>query len=251
MARRKKGVEQPIGVGLTTKQMKRKKPLSGDYLVNIEPISENQKRLFNSYKEGKHLVAYGCAGTGKTFITLYNALRDVLDESSPYEKIYIVRSLVATREIGFLPGDYEDKSDIYQVPYKHMVKYMFQMSSDADFEMLYGNLKAQDTIKFWSTSFLRGTTLDNAIVIVDEYQNLNFHELDSIITRIGENSKICFCGDARQTDLVKTNDKNGIVDFMNILRKMPSFDIIEFEIDDIVRSGLVKEYIIAKMEAGM
>ena len=251
MARRKKGVEQPIGVGLTTKQMKRKKPLSSDYLINIEPISENQRRLFNSYKEGKHLVAYGCAGTGKTFITLYNAIRDVLDESSPYEKIYIVRSLVATREIGFLPGDYEDKSDIYQVPYKHMVKYMFQMSSDADFEMLYGNLKAQDTIKFWSTSFLRGTTLDNAIVIVDEYQNLNFHELDSIITRIGENSKICFCGDARQTDLVKTNDRNGIVAFMNILRKMSSFDIIEFEIDDIVRSGLVKEYIIAKMEAGM
>jgi len=251
MARRKKGAEQPIGVGLTTKQMKRKKPLSSDYLINIEPISENQRRLFNSYKEGKHLVAYGCAGTGKTFITLYNAIRDVLDESSPYEKIYIVRSLVATREIGFLPGDYEDKSDIYQVPYKHMVKYMFQMSSDADFEMLYGNLKAQDTIKFWSTSFLRGTTLDNAIVIVDEYQNLNFHELDSIITRIGENSKICFCGDARQTDLVKTNDRNGIVDFMNILRKMSSFDIIEFEIDDIVRSGLVKEYIIAKMEAGM
>ena len=248
MPRRKKGVEQPIGVGLTTKQMKRKKPLSSDYLINIEPISENQRRLFNSYKEGKHLVAYGCAGTGKTFITLYNAIRDVLDESSPYEKIYIVRSLVATREIGFLPGDYEDKSDIYQVPYKHMVKYMFQMSSDADFEMLYGNLKAQDTIKFWSTSFLRGTTLDNAIVIVDEYQNLNFHELDSIITRIGENSKICFCGDARQTDLVKTNERNGIVDFMNILRKMSSFDIIEFEIEDIVRSGLVKEYIIAKLE---
>ncbi len=251
MPRRKKGVEQPIGVGLTTKQMKRKRPLGSEYLVNIEPISENQKRLFNSYKEGKHLVAYGCAGTGKTFITLYNALKDVLNENTSYEKIYIVRSLVATREIGFLPGDYEDKSDIYQVPYKHMVKYMFQMSSDADFEMLYGNLKAQDTIKFWSTSFLRGTTLDNAIVIVDEYQNLNFHELDSIITRIGENSKICFCGDARQTDLVKTNDRNGIVDFMNILRKMPSFDIIEFEIDDIVRSGLVKEYIIAKMEAGM
>ena len=251
MPRRKKGVEQPIGVGLTTKQMKRKRPLGSEYLVNIEPISENQKRLFNSYKEGKHLVAYGCAGTGKTFITLYNALKDVLNENTSYEKIYIVRSLVATREIGFLPGDYEDKSDIYQVPYKHMVKYMFQMSSDADFEMLYGNLKAQDTIKFWSTSFLRGTTLDNAIVIVDEYQNLNFHELDSIITRIGENSKICFCGDARQTDLVKTNDRNGIVDFMNILRKMPSFDIIEFEIDDIVRSGLVKEYIIVKMEAGM
>lgn len=247
---RKKKAEQPIGVGLTTKQMKRKKPLGASYLVDIEPITENQKTLFNSYNEGKHLVAYGAAGTGKTFVTLYNAIKDVLDETTPYERIYIVRSLLATREIGFLPGDYEDKSDIYQVPYKHMVKYMFQLSSDADFEMLYGNLKSQDTIKFWSTSFLRGTTLDNAIVIVDEFQNLNFHELDSIITRVGENSRVCFCGDARQTDLVKTNDRNGIVDFMNILRKMPSFDIIEFDIDDIVRSGLVKEYIVAKLEFG-
>ena len=249
MPRRKK-TEQPIGVGLTTKQMKRKKPLSASYLVDIVPITENQKTLFNSYNEGKHLVAYGAAGTGKTFVTLYNAIKDVLDETTPYEKIYIVRSLVATREIGFLPGDYEDKSDIYQVPYKHMVKYMFQMSSDADFEMLYGNLKSQDSINFWSTSFLRGTTLDNAIVIVDEFQNLNFHELDSIMTRVGQDAKIMFCGDATQSDLVKTNDRNGIVDFMNILRKMPSFDIIEFGIDDIVRSGLVKEYIIAKLESG-
>ena len=249
MPRRKK-TEQPIGVGLTTKQTRRKKPLSASYLVDIVPITENQKILFKSYDEGKHLIAYGAAGTGKTFVTLYNAIKDVLDEKTPYEKIYIVRSLVATREIGFLPGDYEDKSDIYQVPYKHMVKYMFQMSSDADFEMLYGNLKSQDSINFWSTSFLRGTTLDNAIVIVDEFQNLNFHELDSIMTRVGQDSKIMFCGDATQSDLVKTNDRNGIVDFMNILRKMPSFDIIEFDIDDIVRSGLVKEYIVAKLESG-
>ena len=247
---RKKKTEQPIGVGLTTKQTRRKKPLSASYLVDIVPITENQKILFKSYDEGKHLIAYGAAGTGKTFVTLYNAIKDVLDETTPYEKIYIVRSLVATREIGFLPGDHEDKSDIYQVPYKHMVKYMFQMSSDADFEMLYGNLKSQDSINFWSTSFLRGTTLDNAIVIVDEFQNLNFHELDSIMTRVGQDSKIMFCGDATQSDLVKTNDRNGIVDFMNILRKMPSFDIIEFDIDDIVRSGLVKEYIIAKLESG-
>ncbi len=252
MARRKRAnSEQPIGVGLTTKQMKRKKPLSADYLVNIEPLNDNQKRLYDSYKKGKHLVAYGVAGTGKTFISLYNAINDVLSENTPYEHIYLVRSLVATREIGFLPGDHEDKADIYQIPYKNMVKYMFQMPSDADFEMLYGNLKAQDTIKFWSTSFLRGTTLDNSIVIVDEFQNLNFHELDSIITRVGENTRIMFCGDASQSDLVKVNDRNGIVDFMNILRKMPSFDIIEFGISDIVRSGLVKEYLTAKIELGM
>ena len=251
MARKKRGSDQAIGVGLTAKQMKRKKPLNLDYLVDIEPLSDSQKKIFESYSNNKHFIAYGAAGTGKTFITLYNALKDVLDENTPYEKIYLVRSLVATREIGFLPGDHEDKADIYQIPYKNMVKYMFQMPSDADFEMLYGNLKAQETIKFWSTSFIRGTTLDNSIIIVDEFQNLNFHELDSIITRVGENTKICFCGDASQTDLVKTNDKNGIVDFMNILRKMPSFDIIEFGIDDIVRSGLVKEYIIAKLEAGL
>ena len=251
MPRKKKASgDQPIGIGLTTKQIKRKKPINTNYLLDIEPITDNQKRLFESYKEGKHLVAYGTAGTGKTFVTLYNALKQILDETTPYERIYLVRSLVSTREIGFLPGDHEDKADIYQIPYKNMVKYMFQMPSDADFEMLYGNLKAQESIKFWSTSFIRGTTLDNAIVIVDEFQNLNFHELDSIITRVGENSKIMFCGDSSQTDLIKTNDRNGIVDFMNVLRKMPSFDIIEFGIDDIVRSGLVKEYIIAKLEMG-
>ena len=247
---RKKKTEQPIGVGLTAKQMRRKKPINTDLLVDIEPLTENQKRLYTSYSEGKHLVAYGVAGTGKTFITLYNALCDVLDTSTPYDKIYLVRSLVSTREIGFLPGDHEDKSSLFQVPYKNMVKYMFQMPSDADFEMLYGNLKAQETIKFWSTSFIRGTTLDNAIVIVDEFQNLNFHELDSIITRVGANTKIMFCGDATQTDLIKTNERNGIVDFMRILRAMPSFDVIEFGLEDIVRSGLVKEYLVAKLDSG-
>jgi predicted ribonuclease YlaK len=251
MARKRKTNDQPIGVGLTAKQMKRKKPINMDFLIDIEPLTDNQKRLFNAYSDNKHLVAYGAAGTGKTFITLYNALQDVLDETTPYEKIYIVRSLVATREIGFLPGDHEDKSSLYQIPYKNMVKYMFQMPSDSEFEMLYGNLKTQGTISFWSTSFLRGTTLDNCIIIVDEFQNLNFHELDSIITRVGENSKIFFCGDATQSDLVKTNERNGIVDFMRILNAMPSFDVIEFGIDDIVRSGLCKEYLVAKNELNL
>jgi len=249
---RRKSGEQPIGVGITTRGMRRnKKAINSDLLLEIDPLTENQEKLFSSYDDQKNLVAYGAAGTGKTFITLYNALKDVLDERSLYEKIYIVRSLVATREIGFLPGDHEDKSSLYQIPYKNMVKYMFQMPDDAAFEMLYGNLKTQGTISFWSTSFIRGTTLDNAIIIVDEFQNLNFHELDSIITRVGENTKIMFCGDATQSDLVKTNEKNGIVDFMRILRAMPSFDIVEFGVEDIVRSGLCKEYIIAKTELGL
>jgi predicted ribonuclease YlaK len=234
MARRKRTNDQPIGVGLTTRQAKKKKALGNEYLLDIDPLTDNQRKLYDAYAEGKHLVAYGCAGTGKTFITLYNALREVLDERTPYEKIYLVRSLVATREIGFLPGSYEDKSDIYQIPYKNMVKYMFQMPSDAEFEMLYGNLKSQETIKFWSTSFLRGTTLDNSIVIVDEFQNCTAHELDSIITRVGENSKIMFCGDATQSDLQKTNERNGIVDFMRMsCVKCHLVDIIEFGVEDI------------------
>jgi phosphate starvation-inducible protein PhoH len=128
---------------------------------------------------------------------------------------------------------------------------MFEMPTPADFEMLYGNLKAQDTIDFWSTSFIRGTTFDKSIIIVDEYQNLNYHELDSIMTRVGQDSKIMFCGDATQTDLTRENERNGIVDFMRILRLMSSMEVIEFGVEDIVRSGLVKEYILAKLELGI
>ena len=238
---RKKKADQPIGVGLSmsAKQMKRKKPINTDLMRDIEPLTANQQSLFDAYAAGKHLVAYGCAGTGKTFITLYNALQDVLDPNTPYDKVYIVRSLVATREIGFLPGDHEDKSSLYQIPYKHMVKYMFEMRTEADFQMLYGNLKTQGTIDFWSTSFIRGTTFDKAIIIVDEFQNLNYHELDSIMTRVGEDTKIMFCGDATQTDLLKQNERNGIHDFMRVLRLMSSVDIIELGVEDIVRSGLV------------
>jgi len=247
----RKRAPNPVPFGMSNRQMKRKKPINLDIMKTIDPLTDNQEALFKQYKLEQNIVAYGAAGTGKTFITLYNALRDVLNEKTPYEKIYLVRSLVATREIGFLPGDHEDKSSLYQIPYKNMVKYMFEMPDDSAFEMLYGNLKTQGTISFWSTSFIRGTTLDNAIIIVDEFQNLNFHELDSIITRVGENSKIMFCGDATQSDLVKTNERNGIVDFMRILRVMPSMSMIEFGVEDIVRSGLCKEYLVAKMELNL
>lgn len=248
--RRRNSGDTPIGIGTTSRNRKKRKPISSDTLLDIQPLTKNQTTLFDAYDSDKHLFVYGCAGTGKTFCALYLALKDVLDELTPYDKIVIVRSLVSTREIGFLPGDHEDKSSLYQIPYKNMVKYMFECNTDAEFEMLYGNLKAQETIKFWSTSFIRGTTLDNSIIIVDECQNLNFHELDSIITRVGDNSRIMFCGDATQSDLTKTNERNGILDFMKIIQRMPEFESIEFGIEDIVRSGLVKSYIVNKMAAG-
>jgi len=247
---RKKTTKAP-GQGMTAKQMKRRKPISEEYMLPIEPLTDNQKVMWDQWDEGKMIYAYGVAGTGKTFIALYKALKEVLNDYTPYEKIYIVRSLVATREIGFLPGDHEDKSSLYQIPYKKMVQSMFEMPDDNSYEMLYDNLKAQETISFWSTSFIRGTTLDNAIVIIDEAQNLNFHELDSIITRIGQDSKIVFCGDQAQTDLIRTNERTGILDFQRIIQNMEEFSLIEFGIDDIVRSGIVKSYLISKINLGL
>ena len=241
----------PSTVGMSKKMLKRKKPINSNYFLDVGPITENQEIFFNEWKNGKNLFAYGAAGTGKTFIALYLALKDVIDEETPYDKVYIVRSLVSTREIGFLPGTHEDKSELYQVPYKNMVRNMFHMPDQASFDMLYDNLKNQETISFWSTSFLRGTTLDDAIVIVDESQNLNFHELDSIITRVGQDSKIIFCGDINQSDLQRTNERNGILDFQRILQGMEEFEEIEFGISDIVRSGLVKSYLISKMTLGL
>ena len=237
--------------GMSKKMMKRKKPINQTYFLDVNPITENQQLFFDEWTKGKNLFAFGAAGTGKTFIALYLALKEVMNEESPYDKVYIVRSLVSTREIGFLPGTHEDKSELYQIPYKNMVRHMFEMPDDTSFDMLYDNLKHQETISFWSTSFLRGTTLDDAIVIVDECQNLNFHELDSIITRVGQDSKIVFCGDVNQSDLQRTNERNGILDFQRILEGMDEFSMVEFGINDIVRSGLVKSYLISKMTLGL
>ena len=251
MPRNRKKTSDFDFVNSSPKKMRRKKPINSEQLTDIQPLTDNQKLVFDAYENNKNLFLYGCAGTGKTFIAMYLALKEILSNKTAYEKLYVVRSLVPTREIGFLPGDHEDKAHLYQIPYQNMVKYMFKMPDDPAFEMLYDNLKAQETISFWSTSFLRGTTLDNAIVLVDECQNLNFHELDSIMTRVGNDSKIIFAGDIAQTDLVKTNEKNGILDFMKILEIMDEFANIEFDVNDIVRSGLIRNYIITKLQIGL
>ena len=245
-----KSKKQPTMVGLSTRQMRRK-PIGTEHLLDIKPLTPSQEKVFDAWEKNKHLFLFGAAGTGKSFVTMYLALRDILDERTPYNKLYIVRSLVPTREIGFLPGDHEDKANLYQIPYKNMVRFMFEMPDDPSFEMLYSYLKSQDTISFWSTSFIRGTTIDNSIVLVDESENLNFHELDSIITRLGVNSKIVFAGDAAQTDLQKAHEKTGIMDFKKIIDDMDEFESIEFGIDDIVRSGLVKSYLISKINLGL
>ena len=215
-----------------------------DDLLTFKPITQNQEKTYKAYKEGNHLLLHGIAGTGKTFLSLYLALEEVLDPSTVYDDILIVRSVVSTRDMGFLPGDEQEKVSIYEAPYRSICRELFGIR-DA-----YDSLKQQQNVKFMSTSFIRGITINNAVVIVDECQNLNFHELDSIITRIGKNSKIIFCGDYTQTDLTRENDKRGILNFMKILKSLIEFETVEFMIDDIVRSDFLKSYIIAKYKLG-
>ena len=231
--------------------MSKKKEISSSDLVEVKPITDNQKWVFESYKKGLNQFLFGCAGTGKTFVSLYLGLRDVLKNETAYERVVMVRSLIPTREIGFLPGDEEDKAALYQVPYSNMVQFMFKQPNEQAFSMLYDRLKAQGSFYFLSTSFLRGLTFDNSIIIVDECQNLNFHELDTIITRVGQDSKIIFCGDFMQTDLTKMGERNGLHDFLRILEEMKQFNCVEFDIGDIVRSGFVRDYLIQKTKLGI
>jgi predicted ribonuclease YlaK len=230
---------------------KKNKEINQTNLVTVKPITDNQKVIFDSWKKDKNQFLFGAAGTGKTFISLYLALRDALDLKKPHDKVVLVRSLIPTREIGFLPGDEEDKGSLYQVPYQNMVQFMFEMQNEQQFNNLYDKLKGQGTLYFLSTSFLRGLTFDNTVIIVDECQNLNFHELDTIITRVGQDSKIVFCGDFDQTDLVRQNERNGLHDFLRILEEMDEFNCTEFTIGDIVRSGFVRSYLINKIKLGI
>ena len=231
--------------------MAKNKEITFNQLSTIKPVTDSQKIVFDSWKNGLNQFLYGCAGTGKTFISLYLALQDVLRNDTPYDKVIVVRSLIPTREIGFLPGDEEDKAALYQVPYSNMMQFMFEQPNEQAFSMLYDRLKAQGSFYFLSTSFLRGLTFDNSIIIVDECQNLNFHELDTIITRVGQDSKIVFCGDFGQSDLTKLNERNGLMDFLQILQEMNEFNCTEFDIGDIVRSGFVRSYLIQKTKLGM
>lgn len=213
-------------------------------LRTIKPLTVNQTRVFETYEQGYNMVLHGYAGTGKTFLSLYLALRDLLDEDM-YKKIVIIRSVVPSRDIGFLPGSPTQKAAVYEKPYQEICDNLFGRGDG------WNILKMKRLVEFETTSFLRGTTFNDSIVIVDESNNMNFQELDTVMTRLGNNSKIIFCGDYRQSDLNKPHDKTGIVEFMGITKNMRSFQHIEFHMTDIVRSGTVKEYIIQRTEMGL
>ena len=221
--------------------------INSNQLVTINPIGENQQKVFDAWAKDKNLFLTGSAGTGKTFILLHLALKSVLDKSQPYDKVVLVRSLLPSRDIGFLPGTLEEKSDLYQDPYRILIKYLFEMPSEQGHQILYSKLIEQGSLEFYTTSFLRGQTFDRSIIIVDESSNMIFQELDTVMTRVGQDSKICFAGDMSQSDLRKHNgDQDGYHNFQAILGEMEEFVVVEFGIGDIVRSGLVRSYLIAK-----
>lgn len=211
----------------------------------VEPKTQTQEEVFESYYSGKNIMLHGVAGTGKTFVSMFLGLNDVITGYGEQDKVVVVRSVVPTRDMGFLPGNQTEKSKVYELPYQAIAT---ELCGRGD---AYETLKRDGKIEFISTSFVRGLTFNDSIIIVDECQNLTFHELDSIITRVGENCRILFCGDFRQSDLERDYERKGVLDFIKVIQKMKSFDFVEFDKQDIVRSPLVKEYIISKLDNGI
>jgi phosphate starvation-inducible PhoH-like protein len=215
-------------------------PLS---LGRVTPSTPNQEIAFKAYANGQHLMLSGMAGTGKTFISLFMALRSV--EFKDYERVVIVRSIVPTRDPGFLPGSLKEKTRVYEQPYETACSDLYDSKS------AYDTLRNKGTIEFVTTSYLRGITLSNCVVIVDELQNMRYHEIDSIITRIGTNCRLICLGDYKQSDLIRESERGGIVDFLRVVQRLNQFSHVEFGYDDILRSDLVRDYLIARDQLGI
>lgn len=213
---------------------------------NIQPLTENQERAFQAYFDGKHIALTGSAGTGKSFLAMYLALKEIIKENGQgYNRLIIVRSAVPTRDLGFVPGTLEEKSKIYQDPYKNIANELIGRGDAWHF------LINKEIIEFQTTSFLRGLTFTDCIIIFDEFQSATFHEIDTVLTRIGENCRFILCGDFNQNDLSIKREKSGFESALGILKNMEDVAEVRFTIEDVVRSGFVKNYLIEKEKQGL
>lgn len=216
-------------------------------LNHIQPITDNQVKTFNAFDQGDNLFLHGCAGTGKTFISIYLALKEIENGRSRRRKLIIIRTAQSSKDIGFLPGTEKQKLEVYEAPYKAICAELYHRD-DA-----YDILKTKGIIEFHSTSYLRGTTINDAIILVDEVQNQRYVELRTVLTRTGDHSRIILCGDTKQDDLTSERFKeaSGLKDMMKVFNFMGSMTTVQFEIDDIVRSGFVRDFIIAENKLGL
>jgi len=225
--------------------MSKQSAMKVDDLYTYEPLTSNQKRAYDAWDDGDNICLTGSAGTGKTFIAMYLAFENILEKRSPQDKITIMRSVVPTRDMGFLPGTKEEKQEVFETPYKSIAVEL--LGGDQPYRRLVHNHQ----LEFLTTSYIRGMTIDNSVIIIDEMQNLNFHELDSVVTRIGENCRIIMCGDYLQSDFKDGHERDGIMKFMRIIESMKNFTIVNFGWEDIVRSDFVRDYIMTKEMLGI
>jgi phosphate starvation-inducible PhoH-like protein len=216
-------------------------------LNQIQPITDNQIKTFRAYDQGHNLFLHGCAGTGKTYVSMYLALKEIEHSRSRRRKLVIIRTAQSSKDIGFLPGNEKQKLEVYEAPYKAICAELYRRD-DA-----YDILKQKGVIEFHSTSFLRGTTIEDAVILVDEVQNQRYSELRTVLTRMGDRSRLVLCGDTKQDDLSSERFKetSGLRDMMRVFDRMDLITTVQFEVDDIVRSGFVRNFIIAENELGL
>ena len=225
--------------------MSKMKKANFNDMFEFEPQTTNQRIAYDAWDDDDNLVLTGSAGTGKTFVAMYLAIEAVLTKETPYDRVVIVRSVVPTRDMGFLPGTIEEKKEVFETPYKAICNELF---GDVN---IYDRMIANNQLQFTTTSFIRGLTIDNAVVIVDEMQNLNFHELDSVITRVGTNCRVIFSGDYLQSDFKDPAERDGIQRFLRIIDQLKNFSVVSFNWHDIVRSDFLRDYIMTKEMLGM
>lgn len=224
----------------------RRKTFSVHDMHPIEPLTDNQEKAFELFDDSDSAVLLeGFPGTGKSFIAIYNALKLLLDKDTPFKQIIIVRNALSVHDIGHLPGDVKQKTEVYEAPYHGIFDNIFK------YKKSYENMKEAGLVRFEVVSHMRGITLDSALVILEEAQNFSFHQGLTVATRIGTNSKLIVCGDTKQSDFKKDSEKSEAINFFKLIKSMPSTQSIKFGVDDIVRSNWTKELIETQIKLGM